>query len=228
VDWISRGLDGLFRLWERGQALLWALAIICAVIFAILFVGAFFGIAGTGVALESYGLWFVLGGAALGIFAIIRTIEGRYRPPSVHLIANNAQSFWSQSRQPDGRIATQLAIRLRATNLTHHVITLSEARLIRPWVRARVLANVLVTIDPNLNVNVFSHENPISPRAISEVACTYILDGAIGWPGRPMIAVFKISDQFGQWHKVKFRLVDSGPHDAPLCAARFSARADTA
>jgi predicted membrane metal-binding protein len=41
LDWLSRGLDSLLQLWERGKALLWALAIICAAVFAILSGGAF-------------------------------------------------------------------------------------------------------------------------------------------------------------------------------------------
>jgi len=140
--------------------------------------------------------------------AAVKTIESRYRPPTVHLIPNNAQSLWAQSQQPDGRVTTQFSFRMQATNLTDTVIQLSEVRMSRPWTRARVLANVLVTRHPNPNVNTFAHENPILPRAISEASCTIMLDGAISRQGKPMTAVFKVSDQFGRWHKVKFRLID--------------------
>jgi hypothetical protein len=105
LDWLSRGLDGLLQLWERGKALLWALAIICAAVFAILSGGAFLGIDAATAALGAYGLLLVLGAAVFGILAAVKTVESRRRP-SVHLIANNRQSRWGQSKQPDGGIIT--------------------------------------------------------------------------------------------------------------------------
>jgi hypothetical protein len=116
--------------------------------------------------------------------------------------------LWSREQllEMNARFADQLE-RAFACG-TDTVIQLSEVRMSRPWTRARVLANVLVTRHPNPNVNTFAHENPILPRAISEASCTIMLDGAIGRQGKPMTAVFKVSDQFGRWHKVKFRLID--------------------
>jgi hypothetical protein len=208
LDWLSRGLDGLLKLWERGKALLWALAAICVAVFAILFVGAFLGIAEAASAFQSYALWLVLAGAVFAILAAIKTIETRYQQPTVHLIPET-MPIWSQSQQPDGRVTTQFSFRMQATNLTDMVIQLSEVRVSRPWTRARILANVLVTRDPNPNVNTFAHKNPILPRAISEASCTIMFDGAIGRQGKPMTAVVKVSDQFGRWHKVKFRLIEA-------------------
>jgi len=176
VDWLSKGLDGLLQLWGRGKALLWALAVIFGAVFVILFVGAFLGIPTAATALESYGLWLVVGAVVLAILAAVKTIETHYRPPTVHLIPNNAQSLWTQSKQTDGRVTTQFSFRMQATNLTDTVIQLSEAHVSRPWTRARVLANVLITRNPNPNVNTFGHANPILPRAISEASCTIMLD----------------------------------------------------
>ena len=214
MDWLSKGLDGLLQLWWRGKALLWALAVIFGAVFVIFFVGAFLGIPTAAIALESYGLWLVVGAVVLAILAAVKTIETHYRPPTVHLIPNNAQSLWTQSKQTDGRVTTQFSFGMQATNLTDTVIQLSEARISRPWTRgARVLANVLITRNPNPNVNTFGHANPILPRAISEASCTIMLDRAIGRQGRPMTAVLKVSDQSGRWHKVKFKLID--PHGKP-------------
>lgn len=210
MDWLSKGFDALFQLWERGGAiLLWALTAISAVVFAVLIAGALVGVAGAGIALESYGLLFVLAVVALGILAAVKTIQSRYRSPSVHLIANATQSFWCQSKQQDGRITTQLSFHAQVTNLTDNVIKLSDVRISRPLTQAHLLTKVLLTRHPHYpQVTLFSREYPIAPRAISEVTCTLMLDRAIGRPGRAMIAVFKISDQFGRWHKVKFRLID--------------------
>jgi hypothetical protein len=63
MDWLINGLNGLLRLWERGKTLLWALAAICVVVFAILFGGTSLGIAGAQAAFETYGLALVLGAA---------------------------------------------------------------------------------------------------------------------------------------------------------------------
>jgi hypothetical protein len=210
MDWLSKGFDVLFQLWERGGAiLLWALTAISAVVFAVLVAGAVIGVAEAGLALESYGLLLVLAVVAFGILAAVKTIQSRYRSPTVHLIADETQSFWSQSKQQDGRITTQLSFRAQVTNLTDDVIKLSDVRISRPWTQARLLAKVLLTRHPHYpEVRLFSHENPIAPRAISEVHCTFMLERAIGRPGRPMIAVFKISDQLGRWHKVKLKLND--------------------
>jgi hypothetical protein len=82
---------------------------------------------------------------------------------------------------------------------------LSELRLFRPWTRARVIENVLVTRHPEEDV--FGSYS-IRPRAISKASAILIFDGAIGYHGMPMKAVIKVSDQFGRWHKVKFRLID--------------------
>jgi len=75
VDWLSKGLDGLLQLWGRGKALLWALAVIFGAVFVIFFVGAFLGIPTAAIALESYGLWLVVGAVVLAILAAVKTIE---------------------------------------------------------------------------------------------------------------------------------------------------------
>jgi len=56
----------------------------------------------------------------------------------------------------------------------------------------------------------------IMPRATSEVSCDVIVNGPIGEPGKAITAVVEVSDQRGQWHKVKFaelRSVNKAPID---------------
>ncbi len=206
MDWFSKALEGLLQLWERGETLLWALAIICAVAFAMFFGGTWLGVGAAASALASYGLWLVLGALVFGILAAVKTIEGRSRP-SVHLIANNSRSLWGQSKQPNGRIITHLALHMQATNLTKKYIRLSAARLSRPWTRARVLQSQLATRNNDL-IGTYSQENPIGPGATTDALCTFVLDGPVGRKGRPITAVIKVSDQFGRWHRLKFRPVD--------------------
>src|SRR2546425_11371098 len=103
---------------------------------------------------------------------------------------------------------------MQATNLTDRPIKLSAVRLSRPWTRTRILEKTLITRDPNPGVNTYSSENRIRPRRVSDASCIFILDGPVGRRGKPMTAVIKVSDQFGRWHKLKFRLVDITPADA--------------
>jgi hypothetical protein len=208
MDWLINGLNGLLKLWERGKTLLWALAAICVVVLAILFGGKFLSIAGAQGAFETYELVLVLGAAIFAVLAGVKTIEDRRRP-SVHIIANDRQSMWGQSTQTDGRVTTQLSLRMQVTNLRTRAIKLSAVRLVRPWTRAPTLENMVITRSPLYpQENTFSHENPIAPRTTTEASCVLILGKPVGRPGRNMTAVIKVSDQFGRWHRVKFRLMD--------------------
>ena len=132
----------------------------------------------------------------------IRTIEGR-RPPNLHLIPNERESFWVQSKQPHGRTITQIALRFDATNLTNGPIRLASLTVAQPWMRAQVIDKVLIVRHPNEIY--FGHDNPILEGATSPASCTIILDRPIGRARASMTVVVKISDQYGRWHKLKFR-----------------------
>jgi hypothetical protein len=207
MDWSATPFDVLLRLWDRGKTLLWALAAICAAVFGLLLVGSYVGMAGSSAVLSDQGLWLVLGAMIFGILAAVRTIEER-SPPTVRLIANERQSLWAQAKQADGRITTQFSFRMQVTNLTDKPIRLSAVRLTRPWTRARVLDQPLFTRHPDPAENIYG-DYPILPRAVSSASCTIILDQPVGRAGKTIAAVIKVSDQFGRWHKLKFkRLVD--------------------
>jgi hypothetical protein len=131
----DKWIEPLLRLRDRSVPLLIALALICAIAFGILAVCWFFVIEDAASAFRAYGHWFAIGAVMFGILAGARIIEQR-RSKTVHLIAEEQQSFWGQSRQPDGRITTQFAFRLRASNLTDKPIRLLDLRLLRPPVRS--------------------------------------------------------------------------------------------
>ena len=110
-------------------------------------------------------------------------------------MADDRLSFWAQSRQQDGGVHTQYCFHMQATNLTDEPVRLSILRLVRPRIKRshNELARYVRMCEP-----------AIMPRAISEVSCDIIVDRLIGEPGKVITAVVEVSDQRGQWHKVKF------------------------
>jgi len=91
--------------------------------------GWFFRLGGVPDVFQNYGLLLLLSTVGLGILAGFRTWDG-VPPKTVHLIADDFQSFWSQSRQKDGRITTQFCFRMKVTNLTDGPIVLSRSHKI--------------------------------------------------------------------------------------------------
>jgi hypothetical protein len=152
MSWADKFGDLILRLWERGQNFLWAVASAGTAVFLIL-AGGWWRRLGNGPALfKAYGFLALIVGIVGIIFAIWRHLEERPKP-TVFLIADEAQSFWGQSRQKDDRVTTQFCFRMQATNLTDKPIKLSTLRLIQPRIRKRgdELARHVLTQHPERN-----------------------------------------------------------------------------
>jgi hypothetical protein len=213
VGEIVEKLEGaILRLWERGENFFWAVALAGAAAFLILLAGWWLSIGNGAELFNAYG-WIALivaiGGA---IFAALRKLDDR--KPTVFLIADEGQSFWSQSRQGDGRVTTQFCFRMQATNLTNDPVRLSAFRLITPRIKHsdNEIARHVLTEHPTRNS--YGSEFAIMPRAIASASCDLIVDRAIGKPGATVTAVVAVSDQRGRWHKVRFqklRGLNQGP-----------------
>jgi len=206
MEFFTKILETIINLWKRGKALLWALAGICAVIFGVFMATALLGVSDADAKLRSYGLVLIAGAAVFGALALVRTLLDRKRP-TLHLIADERQSWWEQYRFPDGRVTTQLCFRLEATNLTNTPIRLSAARLTRPRTWARVIKNDVITRSPDYpQDNRYSRENSIFPSGTAKVMSIIIFERGIGGPGDRLKTTLRLSDQFGRWHKLKFAL----------------------
>src|SRR5882757_11448416 len=94
--------DLILRLWEHGQNVLWGLASAAAAVFTILLVGWWLNWAPFLPFFDSYAVPALLTAVVAGILGLARNLEARSKPP-FHLIADEGQSFWSQTRQKDGR-----------------------------------------------------------------------------------------------------------------------------
>ena len=119
--------DLILRLWQQGKMFLWAVAVASACAFLTMAISKFFGLEGAAGLFARYGLLSMLVSIVFFVLAGFRAWEDR-PSKTVHLIANEGQSFWGQSRQKDGRIITQFALRMQATNLTDHPILLTTPR----------------------------------------------------------------------------------------------------
>jgi hypothetical protein len=65
----------------------------------------------------TYGIYTLVLLPAFFVFAVSKTYsEFRHRPRYLSLIANEQQSAWGQTKQPNGNTHTQISIRFQATN----------------------------------------------------------------------------------------------------------------
>jgi len=86
-------------------------------ILAVLSAGWWFGLGNAPDLFRAYGFPALILALCGAVFGIWRKLEDRSKP-SLSLIPDEAQSFWAQSRQQDGRVTTQFCFRMQATNLT--------------------------------------------------------------------------------------------------------------
>jgi hypothetical protein len=140
------------------------------------------------------------------LWALVRTISDRKRP-TLLLIGDENRSYWYEWRYPDGRATTQFCFWLEATNLTNTPIRLSAARLMRPRTWTPLTESDVLTRSPDYPRDTrYSHENSILPYDTARVMSTLAFDKRIAGPGRRLETTLKMSDQFGRWHKVRFKL----------------------
>jgi hypothetical protein len=169
------------------------LAVSCLAVFVALVAGAHWQLGDTPALLAAYGTTLVLAFVVLSVLAAFKTYSER-PPPTLSLLPQEDQSFWGQSRQTDGRITTQLALRFQATNLTDGAIMLSAIELRRPFVRRRA---ILTTI-------MMSPKHPIEPHSLTYASATIIINHPVGRVAKAMRTVVAVQDHAGRWHKIIF------------------------
>jgi hypothetical protein len=103
-EFFDKAGDLILRLWERGQNFLWAVATVGAAVFVILSTGWWFGLGNGPDLFKTYGFPALIVAVGGVIFGVWRKLDDRPKP-TVYLIADEGQSFWGQSRQPDGRVS---------------------------------------------------------------------------------------------------------------------------
>ncbi len=145
--------------------------------------------------------------SAWGIFvvfvalAVFRTWEDR-PSKTVHMIADEAQSFWGQARQSDGHVWTTFNLHMQATNLSDHPILLTRLRLLKPRIRGGDnVPRYVATRNPQEET--FS-DNPIPSGETFAAHCLLVIDRPIGKINRDIALVAEISDERGTRHKVRF------------------------
>jgi hypothetical protein len=199
---ISRLIDSLIHLWDRSEAFLWSLAFAGAAVFSLLWAGSYLGWGEAAKGFNSYGLFAAIWTVVFAIIAACRTWDGRAKK-TVHLTSDDANSHWGQTVSPGGSTATVFDFRMRATNIAspRKQIIMSDARLLRPRV-GRPQTRV-ATRDP-IN-DQFRDGLSIPPNRFREIHFAFVVEKALGIPGKPIAAVVSVSDHRGRWHKFKFQ-----------------------
>jgi hypothetical protein len=185
-------IAAFLSVWARSAILFWSLAVCCLVVFIALVAGAHWQLGDAPVLLAAYGTILVLTFLVLFVLAAFTTYSER-PPPTLSLLPQESQSFCGQSRQPDGRITTQLELRFQATNLTGGAILLSALELRRPFVRRRAVLAKIHDI-----------KRPIEPYSLTYGSATIIIACPVGSVGKMMRVVVAVQDHAGRWHKIIF------------------------
>lgn len=194
--------DGLAAIWARSAILLWAAAAAGAAVLVALVALSRLQVVGAAGMLATYGLFLALGVVILVVFAGFKTYAER-PARTLSFIPNEGQSFWGQSRQPDGQVITSFDLRFQASNLSDGAVLLSAARLYRPWVRRRSITGKMLATEHHAG-STYDSEFPILPHDVTRAMAHISVDHAIGRPGKGMRVVVGLQDHAGRWHKLVY------------------------
>jgi hypothetical protein len=195
--------------WASGSRLLWSVAVASAAAAVVLRVGAYFNIPKAQPFWEEYGLILTLLAVVVAVLAAFK-MRAERRNTGVALVADEQQSRWHQTKQPNGEMITQFTFQFYATNMNDGAIHLSNVRLNWPWVkRSRILMAHLATEHPQQSL--YSSKFPVQAHARRACSANIMVSGAVGGLGRkkPMRVTIGVQDHAGRWHKLVFR----GLHD---------------
>jgi hypothetical protein len=198
-------IKGFPAAWQHGGSkLLFAIAVACVTAFVVLFVANRNQIPLASIWWQSYGLALLLAGAvflALACFKIFFELQDKV----LVMIADGRISMWDHAKQPNGIFITHFHLQLEATNTKRKALSLSHAKLIRPWVwKTRVLDERVSTEFPALG-QYGDHDIPggTCRRCIVDITVKGIVGGE--HRKKPMQVIISVQDNFNRWHKVKFR-----------------------
>jgi hypothetical protein len=150
---LKAAIELVASVWKNGALLLWSCAVAAAAVFVVLFASKRLGIDQAADLENSYGIYLLVAGAALAVFAVFKTYaEHRIRP--IVLIADEQRSHWSRATQQNGQIFTAFALDFQAINISNHTVQLAKVRLCWPWVSTKhVVQTLLMVQHPEQNVH---------------------------------------------------------------------------
>ena len=186
------------RLWDSGSFLLWALAIGAFGGFVVLAATALTGSPPFVEANHLASPWLLLASIAFAAFALLKHYQERSRQ-TVRLVPDETRCFYNRAVQNDGRVNTQIAIRMYVFNITDKPIWLSDVKLLRPKCHAPMLVKHVTLQHQSANYH-GPYELPAGAKTDGSVHLI-IQEDLTNQIARLGIKL-SIEDQFGHRHKI--------------------------
>jgi len=194
---LAKTVTEIGRLWDRGSFLLWAfLAAGAFVGFVVLAAMALTGSVPFVQANNLASPWLLL--AAIG-FAALAFLK-HYQDQTVRLVPVETQCFYHKAVQTDGKVNTQIGVRMDVFNINEKSIWLPNVKLLRPKSHATVLSKV-VTLKDQSSAYHGTYELP--PGAKTSGSVHFMIQGDLTDQIAGIGVKLCIEDQFGHKHKLK-------------------------
>jgi hypothetical protein len=194
----AKGLAELARLWDRSHILLWALAAGTFAGFVVLAAGALTGSPSFVQANNTASPWLLLASIMFATFAGLKQYQER-SIQTVRLVPIEAQCFYHRAVQNDGKVNTQIGIRMEVFNISEKSIWLPGVKLLRPRSHAPVL-NKHVALKHQSSVYHGPYELP--PGARTDGSAHLMIQGDLTDQIARRGIKLCIEDQFGHRHKL--------------------------
>lgn len=146
--------------------------------------------------------WVLIGGVVFGVLALARASallleeipawsKNRDQRRRFYLTANPQQSFWSNAKQADDSIVTQVVVRFVAKNLTPEPLGLARVRLIKPKIHGEIVHQDVVVraVDSNIYGDAAHSGHVIPPRTSLPATASVMVRGVPWWEPKEQVRV---------------------------------------
>jgi hypothetical protein len=205
AGFVSTASKVIAATWRHGSRLLLGISVGCYAAAFVLWLGAKLQLARADELWSDYGIFLILAGTVFGVLAAVKNYAERQNTKIV-LIANEQESLWVHTAQPDGSAFTQFSLRFHVANMDDGALHLSKVRLDWPWISRRRIFNALV-VTQHPEQNLYGRGFSIRRRSRRDCSADILVFGLVGGAQRrkPINVRVSIQDHAGRWHKLVFR-----------------------
>ncbi|MBK5125886.1 hypothetical protein IQ288_39420 [Burkholderia sp. R-69980] len=191
----------------------WVLGGLAVAGYAVLFLPAFGAI--TPVALDGFranwGVWAWVEAVAFSTLAIGRAIDSGVtsyrlrrhtaRDRKALVLVPRLHPWWYLAKQQDDSYASQISLRVDASNLTDQPVRILSVKLIRPRHRDEVVnADVMLPMEGS---PYHSPRHQVPANGAAEASVHIMVRGSLGRQGKPIRVTICLTDQSGEEYRLK-------------------------